>query len=127
MVCRSILGAFSGIVLLSVAAGAGADPYASAYEAAASGDYETAGILFTHLADRGDAQAQFNLALMYHGGLGVPRNEPEAVRLYHRAAYAGSVNAMEFLVVGYQEGWFGLPRDPKRAAYWSRALMKYQE
>lgn len=39
---------------------------------------------------QGNPQAQFNLALMYHSGAGVARNEAEAVAWYHKAAENGS-------------------------------------
>ncbi len=111
-----------GVALLSSTALVQADQYVDAFTAAESGNYHRAASLMTPLANEGNAQAQFNLALMYHGGLGVERNEEEAVRWYHRAARSGSKQAQEFLSVGYQEGWFGLPRDPARARYWEERV-----
>lgn len=95
-----------------------ADTYGDAFVAAEAGNYHQAVALFTPLAKEGNAQAQFNLALMYHGGLGVKPDECEAVHWYQQAAANGSKEAQEFLAVGYQEGWFGLPRDEKQAHYW---------
>lgn len=103
---------------LCMSAAARADTYSEAFIAAETGNYRQAYALFTPLAEQGHAQAQFNLALMYHGGLGVKPNEREAVYWYQQAAANGSREAQEFLAVGYQEGWFGLPRDEKRAHYW---------
>ncbi len=111
-----------GIALLGGSFLAQADQYSDAFIAAEAGNYQRAATLMTPLAKDGNAQAQFNLALMYHGGLGVERNEEEAVRWYHRAARSGSKQAQEFLSVGYQEGWFGLPRDPARARYWQEQV-----
>lgn len=99
-----------------------ADSYSDAFAAAERGHYDQALSLFTPLAEQGNAQAQFNLALMYHGGLGVKRNEQQAVAWYQRAASNGSKEAQEFLAVGYQEGWFGLPRDTQQANYWFERL-----
>lgn len=107
---------------LCMSAAARADSYSEAFIAAESGNYRQAFALFTPLAEQGHAQAQFNLALMYHGGLGVKPNEREAVHWYQQAAANGSREAQEFLAVGYQEGWFGLPRDEKRAHYWLNRL-----
>lgn len=107
---------------LSVGGAAQADSYADAFVAAEMGNYDKALTLFMPLAEEGNAQAQFNLALMYHGGLGVRRSEKAAVEWYQRAASNGSKEAQEFLAVGYQEGWFGLPRDTKQANYWFQRL-----
>ncbi|MEA1650231.1 SEL1-like repeat protein [Nitrospirillum sp. BR 11164] len=48
-------------------------------------------------ADLGDAQSQFNLALLYDEGVDVPADTPQAVRWYHRAAEGGLVLALERL------------------------------
>lgn len=74
------------------------------------------------LAKEGDAQAQFNLALLYHSGMGVARNEAEAVRLYLASAEKGFPLAEEYVAVGFEEGWFGLPRDPAQATFWRKKL-----
>lgn len=113
-----------GVLLgtLVIATTVHADTYSDAFAAAERGNYEQALSLFTPLAEQGNAQAQFNLALMYHGGLGVKRSEQQAVAWYQRAATNGSKEAQEFLAVGYQEGWFGLPRDRQQANYWFERL-----
>ena len=77
-------------------------------KAATDGDYAT--------AFEGDAL--FQLALMYHGGLGVDQNEAIAVQLYHKAAEKGNEMAQEYLAAGYENGWFGLPRSEELAAYY---------
>lgn len=107
---------------LAIATTARADNYSEAFAAAEIGNYHQAFVLFSPLAEQGNAQAQFNLALMYHGGLGVKRNEEEAVHWYRQAAANGSKEAQEFLAVGYQEGWFGLPHDEKQSHYWLNRL-----
>lgn len=112
--CMALLSGFS--------VGAYADMYSEAYSAAETGEYLKAASLFTSLAEKGIADAQFNLALMYHGGLGVARDEGRAVKWYEQAAANGVGQAQEFLAAAYQEGWFGLPRDPDRAAYWLQRL-----
>lgn len=90
--------------------------------ASESGDYSTAATQWEPLAAEGDAIAQFNLALMYHRGLGVQTDEATAVRLYHKSAENGYSRAQGFLAAAYREGWFGLAQDQKKADYWSQQL-----
>ena len=92
------------------------------FDAAEAGDFKQAVTIWKQLADQGDAQAQFNLGLMYHGGLGLPRNETEAVSWYEKAAQNGYQPAQVYMVVGYEEGWFGLPQDSNKAYYWRGVL-----
>lgn len=88
------------------------------YKAAIKGDYDEAFTIIRSKAIGGDANAQFTMAMMYHSGLGVKMDEQEAVKWYLTAAENGSVKAMEFISAGYENGWFGLPRDAERARYW---------
>lgn len=101
---------------------AATDTMVSSFGAAETGNYKQAVSIWQSLAAQGDAQAQFNLGLMYHGGLGLPRDEHEAVRLYQMAAEAGYQPAQVYLTVGYEEGWFGLPQDSNKAYYWRGVL-----
>jgi len=87
-------------------------------EAALAADYETAFRKWEPLVSRNDGRAQFQLALMYHAGLHVEQDEAMAVRLYHMAAENGVEEAREFLIAGYEHGWFGLPRNEQMASYW---------
>jgi hypothetical protein len=93
-----------------------------AFIAAEAGDYTTAVAQWNSLAQNGNPEAQFNLGLMYHSGLGGSINEPEAVRWYERAAQNGYPKAQEFLAIAYREGWFGLTRDASKADYWLNQL-----
>lgn len=99
-----------------------ASEFETAFVTAESGDFARAAELWDGLALRGNAEAQFNLALMYHAGVSGNHNEAEAVRLYHAAAEQGYAKAQEFLAVAYQEGWFGLPRDSTKAEFWRRKV-----
>ncbi len=92
------------------------------FDAASTGNFKGAITIWEDLAEEGDPQAQFNLGLMYHGGLGLPRNENKAVKLYQSAAEGGYSAAQVYLVVGYEEGWFGLPQDSSKAYYWRGML-----
>jgi len=92
------------------------------FDAVESGEFSKAVDIWKVLAEKGDPQAQFNLGLMYHGGLGMPRSEKDAVKWYLKAAEGGYSPARVYLVVGYEEGWFGLPKDEKQAYYWRDLL-----
>ena len=56
------------------------------------------------LADGGNAHVMYRLGRMYASGLGVPRDEAEAVRWYRRGADAGNVNAMTALGGALMDG-----------------------
>lgn len=74
------------------AAGAAQDLWAgvTAYNA---GDYATALGEWMPLAEQGDATAQNNLGVMYEYGLGVPKDDAEAVKWYRMAAEQGNALA----------------------------------
>jgi hypothetical protein len=73
----------------------------NAYEA---GDYQTALAEFLPLAEQGNADAQYNLGLMYNNGIGVPQDYAEAMRLYRIAAKQGQANAQYGLGLLYEVG-----------------------
>ncbi len=104
------------------AANATADSYDSAVNSALDENYSAAFSYWMPLAKAGDPRAQFNIALMYHGGLHVGFDESAALEWYQRAAENGVTEAQEYLAVGYQEGWFGLPVDKKRSHYWQERI-----
>ena len=110
------------IALSSWAPAALADKYADGFLAAHRGDYKVAYAKWRELAEQGDANAQFNLGLMYHSGLQVRFDEQKAVYWYRRAAEGGNQLAQEYMAVGYQEGWFGLPRDQAKSHFWYQRL-----
>lgn len=104
--------------VLSVGTTASAD----VYDAMVAGNYEQAVVIWQEMADQGNGQAQFNLGLMYHSGMGVQQDEPTAVGWYQRAAENGYGPAQVYMVVGYEEGWFGLPKDSGKASYWREMM-----
>ncbi len=114
---------FAALAALAVASGPlMAQEFNDGIFAAEVGDYKTAVAKWEPLAENGDADAQFNMALIYHKGLGVDPDEALAVGWYHRAANSGNPHAQEYLSVAYNEGWFGLPRNPELAHYWENRL-----
>ncbi len=123
-----MISVLRALTLTSIIVGTGmstsaiAGDYETAFIAAESGDFATAAANWDHLAQSGNAEAQFNLGLIYHSGAAGPIDEAEAVRWYQLSAENGYPKAQEFLAVGYREGWFGLPRDPARSDYWMKKL-----
>ncbi len=83
------------------------------------GDYATALRKFRPLAEQGDAEAQFNLGWMYTQGWGVPRDDTEAAKWWHKAAEQGNANAQGKLGFLYTQGR-GVPRDDTEAVKWYR-------
>lgn len=114
----------SGFLALALAASAGAQAgdFADGFVAAEEGDYNRAVAEWKPLAEQGHAQAQFNMALLYHSGAAGRIDEAEAVKWYRRAAENGYPAAQEYMVVGYREGWFGLEKDAGQAKYWENQL-----
>jgi uncharacterized protein len=72
-----------------------------------------------HLANKGNAGAQFNLGLMYDTGQGVPQNYAEAAKWYRRSATQGDADAQLNLGLMYNEG-HGVAQNYAEAAKWFR-------
>lgn len=94
-----------------------------------SGNYEKANELFQQLAIRGDARAQFTLALMYGSGQGVQEDHKQSVDWCKKAAEQGLVEAQNFLGKIYENGIGGVNQDYKQAVEWYRkaAFQGYPE
>ncbi len=70
-----------------------------------AGDYDAAVRNWRPLADRGDADAQFNLGHAYRLGRGVPQNLTLAEQWYERAARSGHMEAQAMYgVILFQNG-----------------------
>lgn len=80
-------------------------------------DYEGALANFTDGAMKGHALAQFNLALMYHNGIGTEADYERAMQLYALAAQQGMASAQFNLALMYDRGE-GVERDFDEAYYW---------
>lgn len=81
-----------------------------------SGDYATALREFRPLAERGNAQAQYNLGYRYHIGQGVTHDNKEAWKWFRKSAEQGYAKAQAMLGVMYQY----LAEDAKEAVKWYR-------
>lgn len=71
------------------------------------------------LAEKGDANAQAMLGLMYAAGAGVPQDDAEAVKWYRRAGEQGHAGGQPMLGMSYVEG-SSLPQDYAEAVKWLR-------
>ena len=92
---------------LTTSAWAGFDEGVAAYN---RGDYATAVEEWLPIAEQGNADAQYNLGIMYDNGYGVPQDYAEAVRWYRLAAEQGYAKAQFVLGVMYDNGR-GVPQD----------------
>jgi TPR repeat protein len=102
--------------LLGSAAQAGLQEGAAAYEA---GNLPLAVKEFRAAADAGEADAQFNMGLMYEQGIGVAKDEKEALAWYRKSAEQGNANAQFNLGVLYENGR-GTAVDFAQANEWYR-------
>ena len=84
-----------------------------------AGDYDSALLWFTPLAEKGNASAQTNLGVMYRTGKGVPKDYAEAVEWYRLAAEQGYAEGQTNLGVMHEKGQ-GVTQDYAEAAKWYR-------
>ncbi|MFO1055465.1 MAG: tetratricopeptide repeat protein [Dongiaceae bacterium] len=74
-----------------------------------------------HLAEQGNAAAQYRLGILYAlGGRGVARDDAEAVKWYRKAAEQGLAEAANNLGIHYRAG-AGIAQDDVQAVRWFRA------
>jgi TPR repeat protein len=76
-------------------------------------------LLLRPLADRGDAEAQFNLGVMYANGRGVPQDDWAAASWYRKAADQGNALAQNNLGNRYANGR-GVAQNDAAAVSWYR-------
>ena len=88
----------------------------AAYE---SKQFSRAAGLLSPLAELGDVQAQYRVAIMAQNGLGMQENAELAYRYMQAAATAGLGLAQHGLGFMYLEGECA-PKDPEQAAIWFR-------
>ena len=111
------------LVILTGLLGSGGAVWAQDFnkglKAAQSGDFATALKEWKPLAEQGDADAQFNLGLMYGNGWGVPQDYAEALKWYRKAAEQGDAKAQSNLGLRYAKGK-GVTQDDAEALKWYR-------
>jgi uncharacterized protein len=81
----------------------GAD-FQKGWDAVQRGDYATALKEWTPLAEQGDADAQYNLGVMYQNGQGVLQNYKTAAKWFTLAAEQFHANAQYNVGVMYENG-----------------------
>lgn len=105
---RFLLIVFMPCLLLSVSAAADRDWDSADFEkgvvAFEAGDYKAAYREFMPLALQGDGHAQFNVALMFHRGLGVRQNYEKASLFYAKAGNQGVAEALDNLGLMFVNG-----------------------
>jgi uncharacterized protein len=89
-------------------------------------DYERAFSLLKPLAEAGQSEAQRRLGVMYRHGLGVRRDDGEAVKWYLAAAEQGHVRAQNNLGIMYLFG-LGTAPDSQKAERWLLAAAKQND
>ena len=94
MSCKYLLGA---ALLIATAAPLSAQSVRAGIEAWQQSDYSGAVAIWRPLAEKGDADAQFNLGQAYRLGRGVPTNLSAAKTWFERAATQGHVDAQTTL------------------------------
>jgi TPR repeat protein len=80
-------------------------------------DYATAFTIWEPLAEGGSAPAQFNLALLFYDGRGVPQDFERAAKWFEKAAGQGYTNAQRNLGELYFTGK-GVKRDYVESYKW---------
>lgn len=96
------------------------DALAMAEEFFDAGDEKHAFTYYERAAGLGSSEAMFIIAMMYHQGIYVVRNDKKALTILKRAASAGSADAQFFLGRMYDGN--GLPRDESQAInYYTQA------
>ncbi len=111
--CNVVLGIgmlLEGAVMLHADIAAG-------MEAFRNKDYQKAFREYKAAAEAGQAEAQFDLGVLYAQGFGVRRDLNEAARWYRQAAEQGNAEAEFALGQMYSRGW-GTPRDETDALRW---------
>ena len=94
MSCKYLLGA---ALLIATATPLSAQSVRAGIEAWQQADYSGAVAIWRPLAEKGDADAQFNLGQAYRLGRGVPTNLSAAKTWFERAAAQGHVDAQTTL------------------------------
>ncbi|MDN5280004.1 MAG: uncharacterized protein PWR01_3969 [Clostridiales bacterium] len=82
-----------------------------------SGDFKKAAEMFVPEAEKGNAEAQANIAFMYYCGMHFPKDHKKAAEWYTRSAKQNYLNAQFSLGTLYENGE-GVKRDFEKAYFW---------
>ena len=108
-----------GLAVLLISIPSFGSDVAAGLKAFKSGDYSAAYKEWKPLADKGDANAQCNLGILYSKGLGVQKDPAEAFRLFNLAAVQGNTQAEFQLGVMYAKG-YGVAQNYGAALMWTQ-------
>jgi len=89
-------------------------PLTAAVKVYQEGRFEEAMKMFITLANQGDAQAMYNLGIMYMSGQGTPKNDKTAFDWYSKAAHSGHPDAINNVASFYWEG-IGVEKNQQKA------------
>ena len=109
----TLLPALTFLICLTIFSDSFADHYQDGFDAIDRGDYKTAYKFWLPFAEQGDDEAQFNLGLIFHQGLGLfLQNHKKAVKWYGLSAEQGNTGAQSNLGYIYDLG-YGLTQNDK--------------
>jgi hypothetical protein len=89
-------------------------------------DVKKAYAFFEEAASGGNPQAMVWMAQMNNGHLGFPRNDKAAIQWLNAAIALNHAPAMGAMAGAYENGLFGLKRDPAKARQWREREEKQQ-
>ena len=121
-----LLATFVTVVIATMATGLLAQDFDEGVKAVQKGDFATAVKIWTPLAEKGSREAQFNLAVMYDDGMGVPEDNAKAAKWYRKAAENGFPQAQLLLGIMYVEGE-GVSEDTEEALNWLLKAAKHKD
>lgn len=122
---RRLVAAFVAVVIATMATEVLAQDFNDGVKAVQNGDFATAVKIWTPLAEKGSREAQFNLAVMYDDGMGIPEDNAEAAKWYRKAAENGFPQAQLILGIMYVEGE-GVPEDTEESLNWLLKAAKHK-
>ena len=105
------------VAVLLAAAQAGHADFKAGLAAYERGDHAAALEEWLPIAERGDANAQYNVGLLFHRGEVIPQNIAAAARFYQMAAEQGVAAAQYNLGVIHANGQ-GVPQNLMEARHW---------
>lgn len=95
-----------------------AGPLEDGYQAVRNGNPEKGLAILTPLADKGSADAQYAVAVLYKEGWGTKKDLPRAASYYQKSAEQNHRDAMFEMGWIYQTGEAGLAKDYEQSAKW---------
>ncbi|MDH5325249.1 MAG: sel1 repeat family protein [Gammaproteobacteria bacterium] len=119
---RGVISFFALLLLLGSSRGVFAD-MKSALDAVEKKDFKQAASLFTELAESGDVEAQYNLAMLLRQGQGVDQDYKGAAQWFRKAADQGLADAQFHLGNMYEFG-LGVDQNFQYAAVWYEKAAK---